>query len=74
MTCAAKLEAHYVANDRREHDCEERADIEQYEDFAQTPRKSQRKQYTNGEENVAANFATAVVGRGGVRTQQVISI
>jgi hypothetical protein len=54
---AAQPDAHDVVDQRREHDGEERADVDEGEDLAQTPGQSERQQDRDGKEDVAADIA-----------------
>ena len=49
----------------REHDGEERADVDEGEDLAQTPGESEGKQNSDGEEDGAADGAAGLLGRDG---------
>ena len=60
MVSAADLEAHDGADGRHEDDREERADVDQQEDFAQTPCQRQGNQDAEDKENVAADSAAGV--------------
>ena len=62
---AAKAEAHDAVDDRHEHDGEERADVDEGEDLAQTPGEGEGQQDSEGEEDMAADGAAGLLGRDG---------
>jgi hypothetical protein len=63
MARAAQLEAHNAIDDGHEHDGKERADIDEGEDIAQTPCQGESKQYSDGEEDMAAYVVAGLLGR-----------
>jgi hypothetical protein len=65
MASSAKLNAHDAADDGRKDHGEERADVDQQEDFAQTPRQYQGNEDAEGEEDVTAYGAAGLVGLSG---------
>ena len=62
---AAKTEAHDAVDGGHEHDGEERADVDEGEDLAQTPGENEGKQHSEGEEDMAADGAAGLLGRDG---------
>jgi hypothetical protein len=55
MTSAAQLVKHDAANDGHEHDGKQTADVNQGKDVAEVPRKNEREQYAEGEDDMAAD-------------------
>ena len=67
---AAQLEVPDAVDGGHQHDGEERADVDEGENLAQTPGKGESKQYSDSEEDVAADGEAVLLGRGWLRGRQ----
>jgi hypothetical protein len=65
VASASKAEAHDVVDGGHEHDSEERADIDEHEDLAQTPGQGEGNQQSEGKEDVSADGEAVLLGRVG---------